>query len=254
MKRILPDTEISKNLETIVNALGNDYKTISKELSVTSTQLREYVAGKRRAINLSPKLLDLGISSDWYLTGIGEMFVSDVKAKTKEESHYEKLGRVVQELVSEAVKAERENYPAAVGTESPEECPSEDSSVPLQECIIADGLCIDSGAPVGELFDLPRHMIPHPLNSYAIKVTGDGMKEFKIEEGDILIVDCTLEPQHNNIAITSINDEPSIQRIKKEGGKVILMPNNLHPKPIEITEHNKLDIDGVVSWVIRKAV
>lgn len=30
------------------------------------------------------------------------------------------------------------------------------------------------------------------------------------------------------------------------------MPNNHHPKPIEITEHNKLDIEGVVVWVIRR--
>lgn len=194
------------------------------------------------------------INIHWLIMGEGEMFTSDLKNNPRETSHYEKLGRSLQELVSEAVRAERENFPASAAKKSQEEYPPEDSSIPLQECLIVDGLCIDSGAPVGEFLDPPRHMVPHPINSYAMKVTGDGMKEFKIEEDDILIVDCVLKPQHNNIVVTSVNDEPSIQRIKKKGEKVILMPNNHHPKPIEITEQNKLDIEGVVTWMIRQTV
>ncbi len=32
------------------------------------------------------------------------------------------------------------------------------------------------------------------------------------------------------------------------------MPNNGHYDPIEITEHTKLAIQGVVTWVIRQTV
>ena len=89
-------------------------------------------------------------------------------------------------------------------------------------------------------------------NRNAVKACGDSMKGDNIEEGDILIVDCTLEPQHNSIVIASINNEQTVKRLRIDGGKVKLMPSNHHYEPIEITEHTKLDIQGVVTWVIRK--
>lgn len=241
--------DLIDRLELAFNVTGTGQ--LAKLLGVVPTTVSNWKSGRNQPDyeRIFTICEQKGINIHWLIMGEGEMFASGVKNKPRETSHYEKLGRAVQELVSEAVKAEREKYPAAAAAE---ECPSEDSSVPLQECLIADGLCVDSGGPDGEFLDLSRHMIPHPINSYAMKVTGDRMKEVEIEEGDILIVDCTLEPQHNNIVITSVNDEQSIQRIKKEGGKVILMPNNHHSKPIEITEHTKLDIQGVVTWVIRR--
>lgn len=239
-------------LEHVFNVSGTGQ--VAKLFGVVPTTVSNWKSGRNQPDyeRLFTLCEQKGINIHWLIMGEGEMFTSDVISKPREASHFEKLGRAVQELVSEAVKAEREKYSSAVEAESPEECPSEDSSVPLYESLIADGLCVDSGGPGGKFLDLSRHMIPHPINSYAMKVTGDSMKEVEIEEGDILIVDCTLEPQNDNIVITSVNDEPSIQRIKKEGGKVILMPNNHHSKPIEITEHNKLDIEGVVTWVIRR--
>lgn len=131
---------------------------------------------------------------------------------------------------------------------------TDNESVPLYQHLIAAGPCTDSSGPVEEHLDLPGSMIPHPADTYAVKVTGDSMKGDNIEEGDILIVDCTLEPQHNNIVIASVDNEQTVKRLKNEDGKITLMPSNHHYEPIEITEHTKLDIQGVVTWVIRRAV
>ncbi len=95
-------------------------------------------------------------------------------------------------------------------------------------------------------------MIPHPVDTYAVKVNGDSMKGDNIEEGDILIVDCALEPQHNNIVIASVDNEQTVKRLSIEKGKVTLHPSNSHYEPIEISEHMKLDVQGVVTWVIRR--
>ncbi len=243
-------------IKQIMSALGIESQSQFEEILGTQNTLKQYFSPpekpKRRMITLAGKLSkSIGVSFEWFLTGEGEMFASDIKNKPRETSHYEKLGRAVQELVSEAVKVSREKHPSATEAESPEKYPSENASIPLFQHLIAAGSCVDSSGPVEKFIDFPRHMIPHPIDTYALKVTGDSMKGDNIEEGDILIVDCSLEPQHNNIVIASVDNEQTVKRLKMNEGKVMLMPSNHHYDPIEITEHTKFDIQGVVTWVIR---
>lgn len=124
--------------------------------------------------------------------------------------------------------------------------------VPLYQHAIAAGPAADSTCPVEETLDLPRHMINHPSKTYAVRATGDSMIGAGIEEGDILIVDRAVEPINKNIVIASINGEQTAKRLWIEGERIKLMPENHNYEPIEITRHMKLDIQGVVVWVIRK--
>ena len=73
-----------------------------------------------------------------------------------------------------------------------------------------------------------------------------------IEEGDILIVDYHIEAQDKNIIIASVNGEQTVKRLRKDGKKTWLMPENSHYKPTEITKTMRFDPKGVVVWVIRK--
>jgi len=81
-------------------------------------------------------------------------------------------------------------------------------------------------------------MIPHPANNYAVKVSEDSMTGSGIED-DILIVDCSIEPQNKNIVITSINGEQTVKRLSINGKNIRLMPENSRHKPIEV----KKDMD-----------
>lgn len=73
------------------------------------------------------------------------------------------------------------------------------------------------------------------------------MKEHDIEESDILIVDCVLEPQHNNIVTAPVDNEQAVKRLSVKGGKAKLMPSNSHYKPIEITKDMDFRVQGVVT-------
>jgi DNA polymerase V len=72
-----------------------------------------------------------------------------------------------------------------------------------------------------------------------------------IDDGDILVVDRSLEPQNNKIAICFIDGEFTVKRIKSENEEVYLMPENKNYKPIKISEENDLIIWGIVTYVIK---
>ena len=95
-------------------------------------------------------------------------------------------------------------------------------------------------------------MLPHSTDTCAVKVKGDSMKGDKIEEGDILIVDCSLEPQHKNIVVASVNGEQTVKQLWIEGKKIKLIPGNGNYAPIEVQKGMDFRTQGVVTWVIRK--
>ena len=72
-----------------------------------------------------------------------------------------------------------------------------------------------------------------------------------IDDDDIMIIDRSVEPTNNKIAICCIDGEFTVKRIaiKKDG--IYLMPENKEFKPIKVTENNELIIWGIVTYVIK---
>jgi DNA polymerase V len=73
-----------------------------------------------------------------------------------------------------------------------------------------------------------------------------------IDDGDILVIDRSLEPQNNKVAVCLIDGEFTVKRIKKNDDELFLIPENSLYKSIKIEEHNELIIWGIVTYVIKK--
>jgi DNA polymerase V len=73
-----------------------------------------------------------------------------------------------------------------------------------------------------------------------------------IDDGDLLVVDKSLEPQHNSIAVCFIDGEFTVKRLKVSGEDVYLQPENSAYDPIKITEGNDFLVWGIVTHVIKK--
>ena len=73
-----------------------------------------------------------------------------------------------------------------------------------------------------------------------------------IDDGDILIVDRSLDPARGTIIIAAINGEFTVKKLEQRNGKHWLVPANPDYSPIEITQEQMADIFGVVTFVIRK--
>ena len=73
-----------------------------------------------------------------------------------------------------------------------------------------------------------------------------------LEDGDLLVIDRSLNPENGKIAVCLINGDFTVKRIKKEKHKLFLVPENKKYKKIEIKEENELVIWGIVEYVIKK--
>jgi len=99
--------------------------------------------------------------------------------------------------------------------------------------------------------DLNKELIKHPYATFYGRVSGDSMTGVGLDDGDLLIIDKSLEPQDGKIAVCFIDGEFTVKRIKLDKDSLWLMPENKKYKPIKVTEENEFIIWGVVTSVIK---
>ena len=109
---------------------------------------------------------------------------------------------------------------------------------------------------VDGILDLNKELIQHPAATFYARVVGDSMSP-GIKEGDLIVVDRSLEAFDDCIAVCCLNDEFTIKRIDlsaKDKGYMQLIPDNPKYHPIRVTEDDKFILWGVVRYVIHKTV
>lgn len=84
--------------------------------------------------------------------------------------------------------------------------------------------------------DLNLHglLISHPAATY-VRLSGDSMKNTGLYDGDMLVVDRSLEPAHGNIVVAVVNGKFTVKRLSRQGGQIQLPPENPLYSPILIT-------------------
>lgn len=105
---------------------------------------------------------------------------------------------------------------------------------------------------ISETIDLNKDLIQHPASTFYGRVVGDSMIEEGIDEGDILVIDKSIEPENNDLAVCCLDGEFTLKRIKiMRGNRVFLMPSNHRYKPIEVTAENEFIVWGIVMYTIK---
>ena len=99
---------------------------------------------------------------------------------------------------------------------------------------------------------LDVELVKNKEATFYARVSGESMIEAGLDDGDLLVIDRSLNPENGKIVICMIDGEFTVKRIKKNKGKLYLMPENTKYKAIELKEENELIIWGVVKYVIKK--
>ena len=99
--------------------------------------------------------------------------------------------------------------------------------------------------------DLNKELIKNPSATFYGRVKGDSMKDAGLVNGDLLIIDKSLEPLDNKIAVCFIDGEFTVKRIKLEADVIWLIAENKDYKPIKVTADNEFVIWGIVTTVIK---
>ena len=95
-------------------------------------------------------------------------------------------------------------------------------------------------------------LVKNKETTFYAKASGNSMIGAGIDDGDILVIDRSIEPKNNKVAVCLIDGEFTVKRIKQEEDLLFLMPENSLYKPIKIEEHNDFIIWGIVTYVIKK--
>ncbi len=121
--------------------------------------------------------------------------------------------------------------------------------------VVTNGISAGFPSPADDFLDtsidLNKALIKNPDATFYGKVKGDSMKDVGIHDGDLLVIDKSLEPQNGKIAICYIDGEFTVKRIKIEKDCCWLVPANEKYQPIKVTQENEFIIWGIVINVIK---
>lgn len=101
--------------------------------------------------------------------------------------------------------------------------------------------------------DLNKELVSHPAATFYGRVVGDSMIDSGVEEGDILVIDKSLEPDDGAMAVCFIDGEFTLKYISHDEEGILLVPANTRYKPIRVSEQNSFTVWGIVTYIIKKA-
>ena len=97
--------------------------------------------------------------------------------------------------------------------------------------------------------DLNTHLIKNPPATFIIRVQGKSMTDVGIYDGDLLVVDRSINPKNSSTVIANVNEELVVKTFIKEKNTNYLASG---PNKIELSENPNVIIWGVVTYVIHK--
>ena len=126
------------------------------------------------------------------------------------------------------------------------------------ELLLAPGIRAGFPSPaedyLRESLDFNRDLIRHPEATFYGQVEGDSMEDAGISDGDIAVIDRSLEPQHGDVVVGFVNGDFTVKFLDlthKKDGYIELRPANKNYPVFRIEEDDDFEVWGVVVWTIK---
>ena len=127
-----------------------------------------------------------------------------------------------------------------------------DMELPLSGERVAAGFPSPAEDYASTGLDLNRELIKNPASTFYARVSGLSMVDEGINDGDLLVIDKSIEPYDGCLAVCFIDGEFTLKRFEKHKEFGLLVPANKDFKSIKVTADNDFCIWGVVTYLIKK--
>lgn len=127
----------------------------------------------------------------------------------------------------------------------------EAKNIPLYASRPAAGFPAPGDDVVERTLDVNDLLINNPTATFFVRVSGDSMEGARIFDGDVLVVDRSIEPKHNHIVVAAVYGELVVKRLRKSTTELCLVSENEEYEPISIAEAEDCFIWGVVTGSVR---
>ena len=98
--------------------------------------------------------------------------------------------------------------------------------------------------------DLNKHLIKNSAATFFVKASGDSMIGAGIHNGDLLVVDRSLEPKDKSVVIAVVSGEFTVKRLRINKRNIILESENENYPAWQIGEDTEFEVWGVVTNVV----
>lgn len=130
------------------------------------------------------------------------------------------------------------------------------ASTPLVLPLAGDKVCAGFPSPAEDFavkrIDLTDVLITHPQATFLLRVSGESMRDAGIFDGDMLVVNRALKPQHGHIVVAVVDGEFTVKYLHQRAGRIKLKPANVTFPDITPKEGQTLEVWGVVTASIKR--
>lgn len=123
--------------------------------------------------------------------------------------------------------------------------------MPLSTNGISAGFPSPADDHLEDIIDLNQHLIKNKEATFFGRAEGDSMIGAGIGNGDLLVIDKSLRPKNQNIAVCFLDGGFTVKRIKIEKDMIWLVAENEKYQPIKVTSENDFVIWGIVTHCIK---
>ncbi len=123
--------------------------------------------------------------------------------------------------------------------------------MPLSSCGISAGFPSPADDHLEDIIDLNQQLIKNKEATFFGRAEGDSMIGAGIGNGDLLVIDKSLRPKNDNIAVCFLDGEFTVKRIKIEKDIIWLVAENEKYQQIKVTSENDFVIWGIVTHCIK---
>jgi len=105
---------------------------------------------------------------------------------------------------------------------------------------------------VDKELDLNDYLIGNKSATFLVKVEGRSMENAGIFDGDVIVVDRSLDPENGKVVLGVLNGEFTVKRLSIQKNKLKLLPENPDFLPIDVSEEMDFKIWGVVTFSLHR--
>ncbi len=111
--------------------------------------------------------------------------------------------------------------------------------------------CVSAGFPspaddyINSGIDLNEELIHNPTSTFFLRVSGHSMSNAGIQDGDLLVVDRSLNPHPGHIVIAVLDGAFTLKRLALKNETLYLEADHPNYPPIELWQYEDVQIWGV---------
>lgn len=126
-------------------------------------------------------------------------------------------------------------------------------SLPYYEGGISAGFPSPAEDYMLDTIDLNKVLIKNPESTFFARAKGDCLINNGINDGDLLIIDRSLEIADGKIVVSYIDNDFTLKRLRILKDGIWLYPANSEFNPIKVTEENDFMVWGRLTYFVKEA-